>query len=55
MQIEESTYNSYCARRAAHPDVDYKQWAKIYGAKQVEVMETRYQKDLLQLEYLLNN
>ena len=55
MQIDESTYQSYCDRRAAQPDVDYKQWARIYGLKQVEAMEARYQKDLLQLEYLLNN
>ena len=55
MQIDESTYKSYCDRRAAQPDVDYKQWAKIYGSKQVEAMETRYQRDLLRLEYLLNN
>ena len=55
MQIDESTYNSYCDRRAAHPDVHYKQWAKIYGSKQIEAMEIRYQRDLMQLEYLLNN
>ena len=55
MQSDKSTYNSYCDRRAAYPDVDYKQWAKIYGAKQVEAMEKKYQRDLLQLEYLLKN
>jgi hypothetical protein len=55
MQIDESTYQSYCDRRTAEPDVNYKQWAKIYGIEQVEAMEKRYQQDLLKLEYLLNN
>ena len=55
MQIKEATYQSYCDRRAANPDINYKQLAKIYGVKEVEAMEKRYQQDLMQLEYLLNN
>ena len=55
MEIDEAIYQSYCDRRAAQPEIDYKQWAEIYGSKQVEAMEIRYQRDLLQLEYLLNN
>lgn len=55
MHIDKSTYQSYCDRRAANPEINYKRWAKIYGVEKVEIMEKRYQQDLLQLEYLLNN
>ncbi|MGF1539480.1 MAG: hypothetical protein ACFCU5_03360 [Pleurocapsa sp.] len=55
MKLDESIYKSYCDRRAANPDVNYQQWTKIYGVEEVEAMEKRYQRDLVQLEYLLKN
>lgn len=43
--VDELTYRNYCYNRNKRPDIEYKRWGKVFGEKEVEEFEAKYQNE----------